>query len=226
MKLKKKESMMSVCIMIPIKTNNERLPGKNTYPLKDKPLFAYLFSTLKKVKRVDAIYVDSSDEKILKIAEEWGFSTLKRPAKFNDDHIAGDDLLMRVMGDLKHNIVGLLHVTSPFLKAETIEAAVDEISNDSSIDSLFGVAPRYNRFWFKDKPVNHDVKKLVRTQDLIPVFEEADFYFVRRKAFLKHKKRVCGKMKPFAISDVESTDIDTLIDIINGEALIDAGLVD
>lgn len=212
------------CIIIPIKTNNKRLPGKNTYPLKGKPLFTYLFNTLKHSNRIKNVYVDSSDETILHTAKNWGFVPLKRPEEYNADDITGDELLMRIVHNIEYDIIGLLHVTTPFLKINTIESVIYQMSNDESIDSMFGITPRYSRFWFNNKPVNHDIKKLIRTQDLTPVYEEADFYFVRRNALLKYKKRVCGKIKPVEVSEIESTDIDTIVDFYKAEALLESGL--
>lgn len=216
---------MKISILVPIKTINERLPGKNTRPLKGKPLYSYLFRTLQRVKSIDAVFVDSSDEEILNIAKQWGFKTLKRPEQYNLNFTTGDELLARVMEQLDCDIIGLLHVTNPFLSVETIETAIRWMTEDTSLDSIFGVIPRHNRFWFKGKPVNHDISKLVRTQDLTPVNEEADVYFVRWSSFKKYRKRVCGKFKQLKISMIESVDIDTIEDFIMAEALIDAGLV-
>ena len=39
---------MKKAIVVPIKTNNQRLPGKNTMLLGGIPLYAHLFKTLQK----------------------------------------------------------------------------------------------------------------------------------------------------------------------------------
>ncbi len=215
---------MSSCIIVPIKTFNERLPGKNTRLLKGEPLYSYLFNTLKKVECIDEIFVDCSDEIILDIAVEWGFTPLKRPEEYNANSITGDDLLMRTAGDLKFDIVSLLHVTSPFLTVNTITKAITMMNEDSRLDSVFGVMPINNRFWFEGKPINHDINSLARTQDLSPVYEESDIYFVRRLSLMKHGKRVCGRFKMIEVDAVEATDLDDMVDFIRAEALISAGL--
>lgn len=216
---------MSVSILVPIKTINERLPGKNTRPLKGKPLYAYLFRTLQKVICVDAVYIDSSDDEILDIARDWGFKTLKRPEEYNSNLTTGDELIMRAVDLLDCDIIVELHVTNPFLGVETIEEGIRYMVEDGSLDSVFGVKPIYNRFWFEGRPVNHDVKELKRTQNLTPVHEETDVYFVRSESFRKYKKRVCGKFKHLEMNTVEAVDIDTIEDFVIAEAFIDAGLV-
>ena len=52
---------------IPLKLNNERLPGKNTKPFKGgKPLLTYILSTLTKVNGIDEAYVYCSNEGVKK----------------------------------------------------------------------------------------------------------------------------------------------------------------
>ena len=209
---------MKTCIIVPIKTQNKRLPGKTFKLLNGKPLYTYMFETLKSQTKAD-VYIDSSDEEVLRIANEWGFKTLKRPEEFNSDSTAGDQLLMRIVDMLDYDIVGEVHITSPFLNRKTIEESIKVIESDESIDSLLGVVPRYNRFWYENKPLNHDINNLVRTQDLVPVYEEADFYFVRKTSFKKYGKRVCGNIKTYEVQNTEAVDIDTLEDFVYAEAL-------
>ena len=99
------------------------------------------------------------------------------------------------------------------------------LKKEKKLDSVFGVTGRFNRFWFDKKPVNHQVKKLVRTQDLSPVYEESDVYFMRRSSFLKYGTRICGNFKYIKMSDIESIDIDTKVDFIYAESIIEAGLI-
>ncbi len=220
---------MDVCICVPIKTINKRLPGKTFHLLDGKPLYSYLFSTLREVLNlsdVNKVVIYSSDEKVLQLAKEWRFSQLRQPEEYTADSFTGDFLIEQIMPNINDfEIIGWLHITSPFLSSASIEKAVSLMQENPSLDSVFGVAPRYNRFWYEGKPVNHDIHKLVRTQDLTPVYEEADFYFFRRDSFLKHKKRVCGNFQPLEVSRIEAVDIDNLEDLLYAEALIKSGLV-
>ena len=68
---------MIVAIM-PIKLNNERLPGKNTMLLKDKPLLLHSLETLNETKLLDKIYVCCSDSAICDYLPEY-VEFLKRP---------------------------------------------------------------------------------------------------------------------------------------------------
>ncbi len=76
---------MRTIAIIPARGGSKRLIGKNIYPLFGKPLMAYTIEALKQCDFVDAIYVSSDDDAILKVAEDWGAIALKRPAALADD---------------------------------------------------------------------------------------------------------------------------------------------
>lgn len=215
---------MKACVYIPIKTNNTRLPGKTFKLLSGKPLYSYLFNTVKKLEV--PVYIDSSDDEVLKIAKNNGFIALKRPEAFNADNIAGNDLLKRVIDQIDEDIICFCHITSPFLKVETITKSIIQLEQNKSLDSLFGVTPVFNRCWFKNKPINHDPNNLLRTQDLTPVYvEAADLYIVKKDSFKKYGKRVCGNYNQIEVDSVEAADIDTLTDFIHAESLLNSGIV-
>lgn len=53
-----------IVAIMPIKLNNERLPGKNVKMLGDKPLIQHALNNLEQVKELDDIYVFCSDPAI------------------------------------------------------------------------------------------------------------------------------------------------------------------
>ena len=55
---------MKVVSFIPIKLNNQRLPGKNLLDLAGRPVCDYLFNTVAGIDEIDEKYVYCSDEKI------------------------------------------------------------------------------------------------------------------------------------------------------------------
>ena len=107
---------MKKAIVVPIKTNNQRLPGKNTMILHGKPLHDYLFDTLKSLKNIE-IYVHSSDEEILEYArKKYEFKTIKRPDSLNSPETSGNDLIEHALSNIDCDVLGQFFVTTPFLK--------------------------------------------------------------------------------------------------------------
>lgn len=202
---------MKVSAVIPIKTNNQRLPGKNTKLLAGRPLYDYLFSTIKKCSKVDEVYVDSSDENILEIALSHGFRIIKRPVELNSPDTSGNDLLDFELSQIDSDVICQCFVTMPFLKSETIDLAVSTIEQSNST-SVLALCKVENRFWYKGVPVNHDYKVLHGTQYMDPVFHEAGFYVFKKEEFLKHKSRITDNHAIIEVSQHECIDIDTQYD--------------
>lgn len=57
--------MEKIVSFIPIKLNNQRLPGKNLLLLNGRPTCQYIFDTIAKVDTIDEKYVYCSDEAIM-----------------------------------------------------------------------------------------------------------------------------------------------------------------
>jgi len=214
---------MSTAAVIPIKTNNQRLPGKNTKLLGDKPLLSYLFETVKHCEAVDEIFIDSSDEYILELAVKNNFTPIKRPTDLNSPATSGNDLLNFELETIKHDIISQLFVTLPFLKAETVDRSVKVLIECDESDSILALYEVYDRFWFDSDgsfmaPVNHDQNNLLGTQYMRPVYRESGFYTFRRDTFIREQKRVTTNFKKIIVPADECIDIDTEMDFIYAEA--------
>ena len=213
---------MTIAAIIPIKTNNQRLPGKNTKILNGKPLYEYLFETVVKVKEIDNVYVSSSDDEILKIAKERGFLTIKRPSELNSPETSGNDLLQFETKFIKEKIICQLFVTLPFVKETTIKKCIETIKKTSA-ESVIPVYEVQDRFWIQKEnssltPINHDPSILVGTQYMTPLYREAGFYVFNKDAFLREKTRITKNFKHVIFEEEQQfIDIDTEIDFFYAE---------
>ena len=215
---------MKKAIVVPIKTNNQRLPGKNTMSLGDMPLYAHLFKTLQKT--TIEVYVDSSDDEILKIAKQYNFKTIKRPVSLNTPETSGNDLINHALENIDCDILGQFFVTTPFLKIETIEKSFNLLeSNSEKISSSFGLYPVYDRFWLNNKPVNHNYKNLVGTQYMNPLMRESGFYVFKKESFLNENSRITKDFITFEVNEKECIDIDTIEDFIYASEIYNKGLI-
>ena len=212
---------MKTAAIIPIKTNNQRLPGKNTKLLNGIPLYEYLFQTVVKVEGIDSIYVSSSDKEILEIAKSKGFLTIERPISLDSPDTSGNDLLLFETQFIEEENICQLFVTLPFIEVETIQKCIDTIKLESA-DSLLPVYEVYDRFWLAGnglvKPVNHDPGSLVGTQYMKPLYREAGFYVFKKEAFLREKKRITKNFKHIIFDEKQFVDIDTELDFFYATA--------
>ena len=99
---------MKVVSFIPIKLNNQRLPGKNTMLLNGKPLCNYIFETISNVNTVDEKYVYCSDEAVKPYIEPYkenGLRFLKRDTYLDGFQIKGLEIIEHTIcfnGELKN----------------------------------------------------------------------------------------------------------------------------
>jgi CMP-N-acetylneuraminic acid synthetase len=216
--------MKNTAVVIPIKTNNQRLPGKNTMMLGDRPLYDYLFKTVKSCEKVNSIYVDSSDEEILDIALSEGFNVIKRPVSLNSPETSGNDLLRFEMKHIPEHIICQCFVTLPFLRSQTIDTSI-ELLIEARVSSILALSKVENRFWYQGAPINHDYKTLQGTQYESPVYVEAGFYTFKKREFLLEESRITDSRAIMYVDEIECIDIDTKFDFAYAEALVKSGLV-
>ncbi|MBR2426566.1 MAG: acylneuraminate cytidylyltransferase family protein, partial [Lentisphaeria bacterium] len=154
-------SKLRVVSVTPIKLNNQRCPGKNIMPLgsKGKVLCQHLFDTLKDVKSLDDRYVFCSDEEILKYMPSW-MTFEKRDPVLDGNTIRGLQIIDAFVEAIDADIYVLCHVTAPFIKAETIQHAI-EMMETGDYDSAFTAMAEADYAWYKGVPVNYDMKNIV-----------------------------------------------------------------
>lgn len=197
-----------VVAFVPIKLNSQRLPNKNILPIADHPLCWHILDTLSRTKGIDEVYVYCSDEKVKEyIPDKVKF--LKRDKQLDGDLVKGFDIYDAFIKEVNADIYILAHTTSPFIKRETVESALNKMI-DSCYDSAFS-AQRVQTFaWYNGKPINYDLNDVPRTQDMEPIYVETSAFFMFRKEIFTENRRRIG-LKPYIqeVDSVEAVDIDT-----------------
>lgn len=199
---------MKIVSFIPIKLNNQRLPGKNLMMLEGRPLCSYIFDTVKSINEIQEKYVYCSDERIKKYIPD-GLTFLQRDSWLDGEEIKGLDIIDCFLRDVDADIYVLTHVTQPFTKAESIQTALDKVMNEG-YDSAFSCVEFQDYFWYKGKPLNYDMKNIVTTQNLEPVYMETGAFFIFRKnVFDEFHQRIGNNPYRCVIDSFEAVDIDT-----------------
>ena len=203
---------------IPIKLNNQRLPGKNLLPLNGKPACSYIFDTIAKVEGIDEKYVFCSDESICSYMPE-GLNFLKREKWLDGYEVKGLDIIGNFIENVDADIYVLTHVTSPFMKVSSFETAIQKVVKEG-YDSAFSVVGMQGYCWYQGKPVNYDMRDIVTTQNLEPVYMETGGFFIFRKdVFTKHHRRIGMRPYMHVMDNFEGVDIDTKEDFDYAQAV-------
>lgn len=199
--------MDRVVSFIPIKLNNQRLPGKNTMDLEGTPLCEYIFNTINGIENIDKKYVYCSDEKIKPYIPE-GLTFLKRDPYLDGFQVKGLEIIEHFVKDVDADIYVLTHVTQPFTKAKSIQAALEKVLS-GEYDSAFSAVRLQDYMWMNGKPLNYDMKNIVRTQDLEPIYMETGAFFIfRKEVFTELGQRIGNHPYIYEIDQFEAVDID------------------
>lgn len=193
--------------------NSERVPGKNYRLLAGYPLYHHIIRTLGKVSSIDHIVIDTDSEFIIDDCSVNfpDVQVLVRPENLRDGNIAMNDVLLNTLKQVEADVVIQTHSTNPFLKPETVSAALENFNQpNSECDSLFSVTRLQTRLWdARTQPVNHDPAVLLRTQDLAPLFIENSCFFIFTPTLLRENgTRIGPNPSMFEMSTLEALDID------------------
>lgn len=203
---------MKIVSFIPIKLNNQRLPGKNTMLLNGRPTCDYIFETISNVEMIDEKYVYCSDEAIkpyITPYHEKGLKFLRRDSYLDGFQVKGLEIIERFVKDVDADIYVLTHVTQPFTKSESIQKALEKVVS-GEYDSAFSAVVLQDYLWKDGKPFNYDMKNIVRTQDLEPIYMETGAFFIfRKEVFSELGQRIGNKPYIYEIDQFEAVDIDT-----------------
>ena len=198
---------MKVVAFVPIRLNSKRVVGKNLKMLGGKPLMCYILDTLANIKKIDEVYVYCSQESIKEYLPV-GVKFLKRPEYLDRDETLGKEIYEEFTKTIDADIYILAHTTSPFMKQETVENALDKIVNDG-YDSAFSCEKIQTFTWYDGKPLNYDLKEIPRTQTIEPIYVETSAFFMFKRDIWKiHKQRIGFKPYMAQVDKIEGVDID------------------
>jgi len=201
--------------LLPIKKNSVRIKNKNFKIIQGKPLYQWMLNKLIKNKKIEKIIINTDAFDYFKKTKYFNNDKIifrKRKKILCGDHISMNKIIKDDISFIHSKIYFMTHVTSPNIKINTINDVI-KLYNENfkkKYDSIFSVNEHFNRFYFFDlKPINHNPKVLIRTQDLKPIYEENScFYVFNKTSFNQSFSRIGRKPFPYVISKIESIDID------------------
>lgn len=210
---------MKIVSVIPIKTNNERLPGKNTKQLGDKPLIYYIQKSLLDVQGIDERYVFCSDRNICQYLLP-GITYLNRPVALDSPQTNFTQIFETFTQEVPADVYIYAHATAPFVSLETINECIEKVVSKEN-DSAFCAVKIQDFLWSDGKPLNFDAANLPRSQDLSPIYRETSGVYVFTNEVFQRFHRRIGQ-SPFIkeVSFREAVDINTIEDFKLAEQLL------
>lgn len=212
---------MSSIAIITARGGSKRIPKKNIKNFCGKPILAYSIEAALQSEMFDEVMVSTDSEEIANVARKYGAKVpFMRSEKTSSDFATTSDVLVEVIERYKDlgilfDIGCCLYPTAPFVNADKLKRAYDEICSSTaktllpvtafSFPPQRGVYIRQNRLELVSPEFLN-----VRSQDIEKVYHDCgQFSFFKIAPFMEEKKLITDDTIPFIIDEKEVQDIDT-----------------
>ena len=227
------ENSWKILALIPARGGSKGIPGKNLRPLGGIPLVAHAILHARAARRVARVVVSTDSPEIAQEARERGAEVpFLRPPDLARDESPMLDVVLHAWRHFADRgeapeAVCLLQPTSPFLRPETIDRAIETFLT-SRAALLKAVTPvRQHPAWMLRREgsllVPLQPGPVLRRQDLPELFIPCGALYLYSKAYLEAP----GPAVPAAMIELtwpESLDIDEPLDLSLAQWVLEKGL--
>ena len=217
---------MNILAVIPARGGSKGIPKKNIRLMNGQPLIAYAIKNGLNSKYITDVVVTTDDKEIEYISKEYGAEVIKRDPKLADDKTTLDPVIYDAMvkdenkKNKKYDIIITLQPTSPVLKTETLDKAIEQFLT-SDYDTYISATNKPHLAWTKNNgKIVPSYEKRVNRQQLPPNYLEAGAFFISKRDNVTENTRIGKNVSVYEIPEEESTDIDNSIDWVICENIL------
>ena len=231
--VKRMKNMSNVLAIIPARGGSKGIKDKNIKDICGKPLISWtLDQALTELGHLNVLLTTDSNE-IFDVAKRYGHRFLyKRPAELATDTALTEPTMDHaVRWYIKEvetpNYIMLLQPTSPIRFPGRLKEIVQYIEN-TDLDSLVSVVADHSFHWKNlERPqASYEPKARPRRQDISiedrQYRENGSIYLTKTEKFLENSCRISGRIGLFEMEQIESYEIDTQVDWILNESLMES----
>mgnify|MGYP001407587646 FL=1 len=210
---------MKITAVIPIRSGSKRCKNKSIRKFGDTTLLELRIQTLKKVKEIDIIQVNSDCDIILQKAKELGVETFKRDAIYASDEADGKMVYKCLSEACPTDIMLIAFTPTPFIDAKDYEKCIN-IFRSQNCDSVISVQHKKDYMFLDKKPVNFNPLKTCKSQDLPKYYSMTFGVTIVNTDFIKKNHSIWTPNPYFyEVDELKSLDIDTNFDFYICEQL-------
>lgn len=142
---------MKIAGMIPARLQSSRLPGKALIDISGMPMVIHTCKRAQLAKNLDEVYLVTDSEVIKQAGESYGIKVIMTGAH----HQTGSDRLTEACQCVDCDIVVNVQGDEPLLDPDHIDAIVEPLLRDTSLQIAVGVTP------YKKKDSTSDIKAVL-----------------------------------------------------------------
>jgi CMP-N-acetylneuraminic acid synthetase len=210
---------MRILAIIPARGGSKGIPRKNLRLLGDKPLIYYAIKNAKNSRYITDVYVSSEDDEILSVSKRFGAKLHKRDKNLSKDATTLDPVIYEAYkyakreNNQEYDLIITLQPTSPLLKVENLDAAIEKMIKNGNIDTIISAKDDTHLSWKKvEGRYIPNYEKRVNRQYLTPIFTETGGFLITRSSVITSESRIGRNVDLYVLKSPESIDIDTYED--------------
>lgn len=227
--------------LIAARSGSKSIPDKNIKHLGGYPLISYRIQSVKNIQVLGDVWVSTDCEKYAEIAREYGAETpYLRPDFLATDEASSTDVVLHAMKhalslNKRYEYIALLEPTSPFIKSNDLEKAVQLLSEDLKATAIVATKEsRPNKIF-----TQRDDKYLSELANNIATFEKlgrqffkkeitpsGGFYISKWDDFLENKSFYTETTLSYLVDDISGLEIDEPLDWQFAEFIVEKKLFD
>lgn len=226
-------------VVIPARGGSKGIPYKNIKLLGGKPLIQYSIDLARSMFSDKQICVSTDDKKIIEVVESIGLVVpFVRPEIFASDTATTTDVILHALDfyakiGTPYKYTLILQPTSPFRTRKDLENCFRTAAERKNFEMVISVQeteanPYHVLFEENEYGV---LKKCMdakhsRRQDCPPVWQvNGAFYLINNEAFRSKKSLAALEKIKFTMDQLHSIDIDTPMDWLYAEFLLEKNLL-
>jgi CMP-N,N'-diacetyllegionaminic acid synthase len=227
---------MKVLFLIPARGGSKGIPGKNSKKLSGIPLIMHSVNIARCVADDADICVSTDSEEIISILADNNLKVpFKRPDYLATDTVGSYDVIQHAIHFYKnegidYDAIMLMQPTSPFRKQEFIYDMIDLFSPD--IDMVVSVKECHDNPYFSmyEESTTGFLEKskkgnFTRRQDAPKVYAyNGSLYLMNTRSLDERPINQFTKVRKYVMDEYYSVDIDTPVDWLLAEVLVQSKL--
>ncbi len=205
---------MRILAVIPARAGSKGIPNKNIRIIGGQPLIYYAIQNALSSTIITDVVVTTDSESVRIISTQMGAGCHWRRKELCGDAVTLDAVIKdAIPNDTKWDYIVTMQPTSPTLKVETLDAALDyAINND--LDTVISAINAPHLSWGERNGKKYpNYEKRLNRQYLPACYMETGAFVISKASVVTAESRIGSKVDIFEIPEDEAIDIDTFADL-------------
>ncbi len=190
-------------------------------------MISYAIEAALQAKGIARVVVSTDDEEIALLSERFGATALIRPQDLAEDKTTLDPVIYQATNSAEekfgenYNFVITIQPTSPLIKTQDINNAIEKLTSKPDIDTILSVVDDRHLCWtIKDGYPVPAYSARVNRQQLPPSFKETGAIIGCTRSQLASGSRIGANVALLEMPASRSFDIDSISDLYLCESII------